>query len=176
MAERGQRSLSQGKSDAMLLALIHFHCSPHSLSSHWYPIPNFCNSFIGSISTPFIHLNFNKLLHSVTVTKRFCYSIINGDGSSIDDSALKLDSWSCFYPMFVTWLLSLDAYHSKKDNRGSNVAKRPDNISGYSPRQPPSPPLSICKKFIQLNNYHKLYTKHPDVTIDNWEGSRRIII
>ena len=36
--------------------------------------------------------------------------------------------------------------------------------------------LSICKKFIQLNNYHKLYTKHPDVTIDNWEGSRRIII
>ena len=72
----GQRSLSQGESDAMLLALIHFHCSPHSLSSHWYPIPNFCNSFIGSISTPFIHLNFNKLLHSVVVTKTFCSSIV----------------------------------------------------------------------------------------------------
>ena len=72
----GQRSLSQGESDAMLLALIHFHCSSHSLSSHWYPIPNFCNSFIGSISTPFIHLNFNKLLHSVVVTKTFCSSIV----------------------------------------------------------------------------------------------------
>ena len=37
----------------------------------------------------------------------------------------------------------------------------------------PSPPsLSICKKFIQLNNYHKLYTKHPDVTIDNWGGEK----
>ena len=64
----------------------------------------------------------------------------------------------------------------RKITEDQMLQKRPDNISGYSPRQPPSPPLSICKKFIQLNNYHKLYTKHPDVTIDNWEGSRRIII
>ena len=72
------RSLSQGEA-MLLLAIIHFHCAPHfpPLSSHRYPIPNFCNSFIGSISTPFIHLNFNKLLHSLFVILPFCSSMMD---------------------------------------------------------------------------------------------------
>lgn len=103
----------------LLVAIIHFHCAPHSLSSHWYPIPNFCNSFIGSISTPFIHLNFNKLLHSIIL--RCCSSMMDSTLMTVHWN--KISIWFCFFGMFVTWLLDLDAFYYKKDNRGSNVAK-----------------------------------------------------
>ena len=157
----------------LLVAIIHFHCAPHSLSSHWYPIPNFCNSFIGSISTPFIHLNFNKLLHSIIVILQCCFSMMESTLMTVHRN--KISIWICFFGMECLlhdfWILML--FITRKITEDQMLQK------GWiiSLVTVPSPsPLSICKKFIQLNNYHKLYTKHPDVTIDNWEGSRRIII
>ena len=118
----------------LLVAIIHFHCAPHSLSSHWYPIPNFCNSFIGSISTPFIHLNFNKLLHSIIVILWCCSSMMDFTLMTVHwnkiSRYLDLFLWNVCYMTFGSWWL----FYYKKDNRGSNVAKRLDNIFGYNPR------------------------------------------
>ena len=118
----------------LLVAIIHFHCAPHSLSSHWYPIPNFCNSFIGSISTPFIHLNFNKLLHSIIVILWCCSSMMDFTLMTVHwnkiSRYLDLFLWNVCYMTFGCWWL----FYYKKDNRGSNVAKRLDNIFGYNPR------------------------------------------
>ena len=157
----------------LLVAIIHFHCAPTSPSSHWYPIPNFCNSFIGSISTPFIHLNFNKLLHSIIVILWCCSSMMDFTLMTVHwnkiSRYLVLFLWNVCYMTFGSWWLFITRKITE-----DQMLQKGWIISLVTIPVPSS--LSICKKFIQLNNYHKLYTKHPDVTIDNWEGSRRIII
>lgn len=72
------------------------------------------------------HLSIWTLINSCTL---YAIIVILRCCSSMMDSTLmtvhwnKISIWFCFFGMFVTWLLDLDAFYYKKDNRGSNVAK-----------------------------------------------------
>ena len=140
-----------------LLAMIHFHCILSFLILPEIQFPHLCNSFIGSISTS-NHLNFNILyfrpfyLSTFSYLREFIFNLVQGWWSSIFQ--LK-----CVIFLLVEWWKETrngqTVFFAIQIVKFNSFGLQEERLA--NPAHASNPPY---KNNIQLNNYHRVYTKH----------------